>query len=38
MLAAAGFDVIYVDLEHNPTPLETASILCVAAISAASRP
>lgn len=30
--AAAGFDAIYVDLEHNPTSLETASMLCVTAI------
>ena len=36
--AAAGFDAIYVDLEHNPTSLETASMLCVAAISAAITP
>src|SRR5271166_4830343 len=36
--AAAGFDAIYVDLEHNPTSLETASMLCVAAIGAAITP
>jgi 2-keto-3-deoxy-L-rhamnonate aldolase RhmA len=36
--AAAGFDAIYVDLEHNPTSLETASMLCVAAISAGITP
>jgi 2-keto-3-deoxy-L-rhamnonate aldolase RhmA len=36
--AAAGFDAIYVDLEHNPTSLETASMLCVAAIGAGITP
>jgi 2-keto-3-deoxy-L-rhamnonate aldolase RhmA len=34
--AAAGFDAIYVDLEHNPTSLETCSMLCVTAIPPAS--
>jgi len=27
-----GFDAIYVDLEHNPTSLETAAAICVAAL------
>jgi 2-keto-3-deoxy-L-rhamnonate aldolase RhmA len=36
--AAAGFDGIYVDLEHNPTSLETCSMLCVAAIGAGVTP
>ncbi|HVB68399.1 MAG TPA: aldolase/citrate lyase family protein [Acetobacteraceae bacterium] len=29
--AACGFDAIYIDLEHNPTSLETAAAICVAA-------
>jgi 4-hydroxy-2-oxoheptanedioate aldolase len=33
MIAAArGFDAIYIDLEHNPTSLETAAAVCVAAL------
>jgi 2-keto-3-deoxy-L-rhamnonate aldolase RhmA len=36
--AAAGFDAIYIDLEHNPTSLETASMLCVAAIATGITP
>jgi len=28
--AACGFDAIYIDLEHNPTPLEAAAAICVA--------
>jgi 4-hydroxy-2-oxoheptanedioate aldolase len=36
--AAAGFDAIYVDLEHNPTSLETCSMLCVAAMGAGITP
>lgn len=36
--AAAGFDAIYVDLEHNPTSLETCSMLCVTAIAAGITP
>jgi 2-keto-3-deoxy-L-rhamnonate aldolase RhmA len=31
--AACGFDAIYIDLEHNPTSLETAAGICVAALS-----
>ena len=34
MAAAAGFDAIYVDLEHTATSLETTSMLCAAAIGA----
>lgn len=30
--AACGFDALYVDLEHNPTSLESAAAICVAAI------
>ena len=29
--SACGFDAIYIDLEHNPTSLETAAAICVAA-------
>lgn len=29
--AAAGYDAVYVDLEHTATSLETAGLLCVAA-------
>lgn len=36
--AAAGFDAIYVDLEHNPTSLETCSMLCVASLGAGITP
>lgn len=39
MLAAAcGFDALYVDLEHNPTSLETASAICVAALGLGITP
>jgi 2-keto-3-deoxy-L-rhamnonate aldolase RhmA len=30
--AACGFGAIYIDLEHNPTSLETAAAICVAAL------
>ena len=30
--AACGFDAVYIDLEHNPTTLETAAAVCVAAL------
>src|ERR1700730_10827800 len=30
--AARGFDAVYIDLEHNPTSLETAAGVCVAAL------
>ena len=32
--AAAGYDAIYVDLEHTATSLETAAMLCASAIGA----
>jgi 4-hydroxy-2-oxoheptanedioate aldolase len=32
--AACGYDAVYVDLEHTPTPLETAQLLCVSALGA----
>jgi 2-keto-3-deoxy-L-rhamnonate aldolase RhmA len=38
MAAACGFDAIYVDLEHTATSLETASMLCSAAIGAGLVP
>src|SRR5215831_12757014 len=31
--ASCGFDAIYIDLEHNPTSLETAAGICVAALA-----
>jgi 2-keto-3-deoxy-L-rhamnonate aldolase RhmA len=34
MAAACGFDAIYVDLEHTAASLETASLLCSAALGA----
>jgi 2-keto-3-deoxy-L-rhamnonate aldolase RhmA len=36
--AACGFDALYVDLEHNPTSLETASAICVAALGLGITP
>ena len=36
--AACGFDAIYIDLEHNPTSLETAAGICVAAIGLGVTP
>jgi 2-keto-3-deoxy-L-rhamnonate aldolase RhmA len=35
--AACEFDGVYIDLEHNPTPLETASAICVARSASASH-
>jgi 2-keto-3-deoxy-L-rhamnonate aldolase RhmA len=35
---ACGFDGIYIDLEHNPTSLETASAICVAALGLGITP
>jgi 2-keto-3-deoxy-L-rhamnonate aldolase RhmA len=32
MAAAAGFDAVYVDLEHTATSLETCSMLCAGAL------
>lgn len=31
LAASAGFDAVYVDLEHSPLSLETASMLCASA-------
>ena len=36
--AACGFDGVYIDLEHNPTSLETASAICVAALGLGITP
>jgi 2-keto-3-deoxy-L-rhamnonate aldolase RhmA len=36
--AACGFDAVYVDLEHNPTSLETAAGVCVAALGMGITP
>ena len=36
--AAAGFDAVYVDLEHTATSLETTSLLCTGAIAAGITP
>lgn len=36
--AACGFDSIYIDLEHNPTSLETAAAICVAALGVGITP
>lgn len=38
MAAACGFDALYIDLEHNPTSLETASAICVAALGLGITP
>ena len=38
MAAACGFDALYIDLEHNPTSLETASGICVAAVGLGITP
>jgi 2-keto-3-deoxy-L-rhamnonate aldolase RhmA len=38
MAAACGFDALYIDLEHNPTSLETASGICVAALGLGITP
>jgi 2-keto-3-deoxy-L-rhamnonate aldolase RhmA len=38
MIAACGFDAIYIDLEHNPTSLETAASICVAALGIGITP
>ncbi|MDR3405096.1 MAG: aldolase/citrate lyase family protein [Chthoniobacter sp.] len=31
--ASAGFDAIYVDLEHNPTDLQTTAAICIGALA-----
>src|SRR5436190_20721355 len=36
--AACGFDAVYIDLEHNPTSLETAAAVCVAALDMGVTP
>jgi 2-keto-3-deoxy-L-rhamnonate aldolase RhmA len=36
--AACGFDAIYIDLEHNPTSLETAAGVCIAALGLGVTP
>src|SRR5271170_4775221 len=36
--ASCGFDALYIDLEHNPTSLETAAAICVAAIGVGITP
>ena len=36
--AACGFDAIFVDLEHSATSLETAAMICVAALTAGVTP
>src|SRR5260370_21525899 len=36
--AACGFDAVYIDLEHNPTSLETAASVCVAALGMGITP
>jgi len=37
MAAAAGFDAVYVDLEHTATSLETCSMLCAGALGVGLR-
>ncbi|HEY1260880.1 MAG TPA: aldolase/citrate lyase family protein [Stellaceae bacterium] len=36
--ASCGFDAVYIDLEHNPTSLEAAAAICVAALAAGITP
>jgi len=36
--AACGSGAIYIDLEHNPTSLETAAAICVAALGIGFTP
>ena len=36
--ASCGFDAIYVDLEHNPTDLETTAGICIGALGAEITP
>ena len=38
MAAACGFDAIYVDLEHNPSSLESAAAVCVATLPTGVTP
>src|SRR5947199_9671075 len=36
--AACGFDAVYIDIEHDPTSLETAAAVCVAALGMGITP
>ena len=36
--ASCGFDGVYIDLEHNPTSLETAAAICVASLGLGITP
>ena len=36
--ASCGFDGVYIDLEHNPTSLETAATICIAALGLGITP
>jgi len=36
--AAAGFDSVYVDIEHSPVSLESCSTLCIGALAAGITP
>ena len=36
--AAAGFDAIYVDMEHSPVSLESCSTICIGALGAGIAP
>ena len=38
IVAACGFDALYVDMEHSPVSLETTSALCIAASGAGITP
>lgn len=38
LAAAAGFDAIYIDLEHNPTSLESAAAISIAALGVGVTP
>ncbi len=38
LAAAAGYDAVYVDLEHTATSFETTALLCSAAIGAGITP
>jgi 2-keto-3-deoxy-L-rhamnonate aldolase RhmA len=38
LAASAGFDAIYIDMEHNPTDLETMAGMCIGALGAGVTP
>jgi 2-keto-3-deoxy-L-rhamnonate aldolase RhmA len=38
IVASCGFDGVYIDLEHNPTSLETAAAICVASLGLGITP